>query len=418
MPRETKTDDDSVRISDGLALKPTFASTFGYWTGSWAGSELGPPTPFGPYFRPLTSQLWWLERHFGGPNSLRLFLFVHLLWHLAFMLALWAFMRLWWSDKGALLFIWIWTIGASYSLNAYMTPFGALRMWKDDPEITVALCTVAAMATTRCFVLTNRKRWLALSLAAFVLSLSFKESGYVIPFFVAFTLWRFGATKKQWGIVPLFVAVAIVAFVYRIWALQGMGGYHGSNGSWWRRAINELGGGTISAASWSGNTMPLCVAAFLLCIFEGLRARRKIALFWASVSIASCVWAESWMSERGLALLQLFDFSFKNPIYIALGSTLATLLLWQLFVLRRPRVMLWGYLWVLLAYLPLLKQAVTDHGFYFLSIGWALWIAGAVALIYSQAQQLIRSEKVKTALHETYSRINTLVRRPKTSGTA
>ncbi|RYF39651.1 MAG: hypothetical protein EOO38_22985 [Cytophagaceae bacterium] len=359
-----------------------------------------------------------MERQLGGPNSLHVFLLVHLFWHLAFTLALWKLISQWWSNKGALLCIWLWCVGAPASLNTYATPFGALNMWKDDPEMTVALCVLGAMMATRAFVLTSRKRWAFLALVAFAFSLSLKESGYVTPFFVAFTLWRFGATKPQWRLVPLFLVTAIVAFGYRTWALQGLGGYHGTNGSWWMRAVNELGGGTISASAWSGASMTVSVAALILGVSDWLRDRRKNSLFWIGLCVVAWAWSESNSSERGGSLLQLFDFEMKNPVYNVLPSFLLVFIVWQLFLTRRPRVMLWGYIWVLLAYIPLLKQAVTAHGFYFVSVGWALWLAGALASIYPQFRRVLQSEKVKTMLHATHSRRNPLVRRRKTSGTA
>ena len=374
------TDDDSVRTRDGLNAKPDFASTFAFWVGNWTQGEMGPPTPFGPYFRPLTSQFWWLERAASG-GSLRFFLSVHLLWHLAFCLALWATLRLMWDERIALWALAFWTLVVA-DVFKFSTLEGALVMWKDDPEMTVGLCVLGAMAATWRFGQTRNWRWVALGAFCFALGVAFKESAYVAPFFVALTLWKAGQLRKHWRVVALFLGLALIFYAYRTVVLHGPGGHHGTNASWRQRAFAENIAGWQSINILSGNALGLALSCALLC---GILARRKstrAAWIWGVAGALLLGWSE-WnfrvdQGQWGMSLVRLSNvFDWIGTPYQQVPLALAMILLAHYFVTRRPPIMVWGYAWVLAAYLPLLHHAVTSHGFYFHSIGWAIFLAGA-----------------------------------------
>ena len=372
---------DSIRARIGLDKKPDFASTFQFWVGNWTQGEMGPPTPFGPYYRPLTSQLWWLERAASG-GALRFFLVVHLLWHLAFCLALWATLRQIWDERVALWALAFWTLAVAGGLG-FSTLEGALPMWKDDPEMTVGLCVLGAMAATWRFSQTCNWRFLALGAFCFALGVAFKESAYIAPLFVALTLWKAGQLREHWRVVALFVGLALIFYAYRTVVLQGPGGYHGTNSSWRQRAFTENFAGTQSIFLLSGNALGIALGCALLCIFLARRKRPQAAWLWGIAAALLLGWSD-WTFHRdqgewGLSLLRLSNvFDWIGTPYQQLPLALALLALTYYFVSRRPAVMVWGYGWIIAAYAPLLHHVVTAHGFYWHSIGWAIFLAGAL----------------------------------------
>ena len=386
-----RTDDDSVRTAQGLDAKPDFGSTFAFWVGNWTQGAMGPPTPFGPYYRPLTSQLWWLERKASG-GSLAFFLAVHLAWHLAFCLALWAVLRMIWGGRLALLALAFWTLGLA-SFNGWSTLGGALQMWKDDPEMTVGLCALGAIFALWRFAQTSDWRWVALGVACFALGISFKESAYAIPFFVGLTLWQAGQLRRHWRVVALFFGLAVVFFGYRTLVLHGMGGGHGTNASWRERMFAENVAGSQSMPILAGNCLGLALSCGLLAWALARLKHPRAAWAWGVLGAALTLWCEwSYHDSQGawgISLLRLSNvFDWVGTPYQQVPLALAVVVLIQFFLMRRPPIMVWGYAWIWLAYAPLAHHAVTSHGFYFHSIGWAIFLAGAVlALMPSRAQR-------------------------------
>ncbi len=363
---------DSVLIVHGLERATGLRQTLAWFTAPWVGW-----TGHGSYnafYRPLTSVVWRLEYSVFGPRGLLGFMAVHAMLHLLVLLVALLFLR-------RLLGLRIATVAVClFALRVPDLWFGlpdnstALFFWKDDPDLW---CSLWYLAGAWCFVeflTTDCARWFVATVACFAVALGFKEMAYSFPLFLLLLLWVEGRMRERWRAVAAVATLAASAYVYRYWALGG-GGFHvGSNHSWLVRWAIHVGGGRTAAAIVNADALPSCVATFLLAL-----GWRRCGGTWR----VQCVAAVAFVIL--LALTAWRARGDEYPFYYALLGSEAVwwdaLMALVLFVLvsrwleNGGRGQWFGWLWVVVTYVPLIFSYTTEHTSYFVAMGWCVWLA-------------------------------------------
>lgn len=233
---------DEGLILQGLDDKKTFASTFDWYKQKWCGGVT--------FYRPLTSQGFWLWKKVFGDKRLDLWLRQSLIFHvIAVILSFFVLEELfgtWIAIAGIMLFagppipvpfpgeeagrI---VMGRAWSFGGEHFSF-TLPFWKNAPEYWV---TIPLMVGILMFL---RERYIGAHFCMLI-AMFVKETGFaVLP---AFALVAYLTRKKapSWfwleGII-----LTLMTFLFRYLALGSMGYSLGSNNSWWYRAILYFGG--------------------------------------------------------------------------------------------------------------------------------------------------------------------------------
>ena len=280
----TRDTDVAQYLLPGLRSKPNLLSTLGWWHGTWVGVV--------PFWRPLTSLLFWLEYHLMTPDRFDRWMLFSYACHLVFVGLLVVLIRRLTGRWGiaalaALLFAgsawmsppaWMFALqmragGASIaSLSstrflASLVPCDvALDFWKNQPELWAGICTLAAT------LLALRGRW-AGALALAVLGVCVKESGwYTFPIILLVL-----AQQRRLGTVPRWGWVATAASIVLLTLLRFSAGpavfrgYHrGTNDNWWPRYSAVVEGPYLSLLS-----SPSAAAAILSGALLALAAWRR-----------------------------------------------------------------------------------------------------------------------------------------------
>jgi hypothetical protein len=196
--------DTSLLLSE-LETKPTFMSTLSWWHTHWI--------PQSNWWRPLSMQSFWLERHFFGTDRYDYWMWISfaltLLCALLFgLLAYNLTQNRWLALLGVLIysgwrFIPLFT---AFQLN-YETPSNVvLNYWKDQPDLWVDSLFFGA------FIAALRSKW-SIWIALSMLALCFKESGIfsiLLPLATLALTGRFAQIPKRvlCGLMAVFVGWA------------------------------------------------------------------------------------------------------------------------------------------------------------------------------------------------------------------
>lgn len=359
---------DTPYIIAGLERSPSFQDTLSWWHGTWIqGEEI-------PFYRPLTSLAWWGQYQIFGRYGLFGFMAVLALSHLLVVFLMFLLLR-------ELLGLRIATLSAGlFALHATLTPFllpsglWALIHWKDNPE---PWCSAAYIVSLWCFLRLVRgapSRFLVFSLLAFFVAICFKEMAYTLPFMLLGLLWYEKKLVTHGRFTAPFFALAALMFAFRFWALGGMGFRFGTNGSWLSRWLMNLFGGAPMAEMTRGYFWPFVIASLFAALLWFLSGRSRVGVLGLS-------------GAAGFALLLIYRNSqdMSDPFYYQiLGSampwinavyTLAALFLAWRFVRNRERGQIFGWLWALITYIPLMTAPITQHALYLVAIGWSIWLA-------------------------------------------
>ncbi len=252
-----------------LATKPTFASTWAWWHTSWTLTV--------PYWRPLSIQAFWLEKHFFTLDRLDRWMWLSLALHLVCsgLLGVFAYLLTRRRDV-ALLTVALYTIIISFPSNwgLYLYAPGLLANWnwKDQVDLFADTCTFSALIAA----LTQRY-WMAL--AGCTLAVCFKESGWLAFALVVALLTYRGELRR----VPVSVTVAVILTVATLLALrwsagpQVWHGYHDTNGvnhHWISRYATATSGIAINTLFFNPGTAVVGVALLGLI---ALRNRVRLA---------------------------------------------------------------------------------------------------------------------------------------------
>ena len=310
---------DVPLIIHSVDSKPTFASTFAWWHTSWI--------PTVPFWRPLTIQTFWLEKHFLTTARYDLWFWVSTIGHFVMLAALtW---MVWTSTlrnpvsgraigprlpspqslgnrtdslisdingpngdavpvaeersadvvrRKAILWLTLW-IYAAVKLGGITPVFFsdlfagaqasvAFLAWKNQPDI------LADIFVFSCLALVSRHKWW-LAIACGFIAVAFKESGWMVWLIAGVLL----TVRGDWRRVPAKVYVGAGVVIATLLALRWISGpdvfrgYHqGSNHSWLTRYEMAVGGTFL----YSMTEQPfIFTLGMTFVVFSWLRSRRE-----------------------------------------------------------------------------------------------------------------------------------------------
>jgi hypothetical protein len=353
-------------VAKGLAQFPHFRDTLHWITGPWVAGW------FCKFYRPLTSYAWWFEVQAWGFNYVGHFQAVHAVLHLAVLLVAFGFLSYLLGDQlraAAAVIFFALCFTANWGLP---TPSFALMAWHDDPEMWNALCYIGACWCWVAYLRSERRAHLISAVALFILNLGFKEMGYSLPFMIVALAWYEGQLQERWRDALIFFGIAVAAFTYRTWALQGLGFRFGTNGAWLGRLLTNVGG--LPFAITNGNYI---VPAVLCWVYAAIALRRRW-LLGAGLLVAGAALTE--LTARSLGVGFADGLAMIIDDTQVLNQAIMAVLLWLLWRMlhdrKRAQVMAW--LWVAVTYLPLTTAPITAHALYIIALGWAWWLALAM----------------------------------------
>jgi hypothetical protein len=135
----------------------------------------------------------------------------------------------------------------------------------------------------------------------------------------------------------------------------------------------------------NGNALPVGMALVLMALFLA-RSDRKTALKLAGGG--AFLWAlASWQS--GIPMDdQLLRLTMPGIWFETLCAGLFLTLLLR-FLIAKRRVQWFGYIWAVIAHIPLMAMPVGEHGFYLVALGWSVWLGEALddALLWLQRRR-------------------------------
>lgn len=264
-------DIDTGLIMEGLRNAPNPEDTLRWWTGPWVGIV--------PFYRPLTSYLFWIEwKAFGEYEPAYLYPTVAL--HLIAIMLFAGFARAlarryrhpWAIAAGAL-------AGAAFS-GLPGTPrrgiaSAAYLAWKNQPDIAAAIFVFGALSL---YLLCLRGRRGALPGAMFLylIACGFKEIAVPLPAICLFLepdlrIWR----GDGWKRVVAMGATGVFFLVVRYLALRGLGYTYGSNEAAATRTLSTILGpfGSLVLGNWLITVVVVGSAAAFLLAWKWHRAR-------------------------------------------------------------------------------------------------------------------------------------------------
>jgi len=234
---------DEGLILDGLDQKRTFLSTLDWWRGPWCGQV--------PFFRPITSQLFWLQDQLFGRERFDLWTLTSLGSHIiATGLGYLALLILFRSKIVAAGTV-VMFAGPPFFLGLKIRSFVlindhyfmTLPFWKNAPEYWLA---IALFATILAFL--ARRYYLAL--IGIFIAIGVKETGFAtLPCLMLIAWYRKQQVPKWFWLTGLVGTIAV--FFWRWQAIGSLGYSLGSNRSWLYR-MSLYYGGEIGNVFFSG----------------------------------------------------------------------------------------------------------------------------------------------------------------------
>ncbi|MDQ3812407.1 MAG: hypothetical protein M3347_00480 [Armatimonadota bacterium] len=373
-------DHDNLYFVQAWDKAPHLRDTWRWWIGPWGQKHR-------PFYRPLSSLLFWLEYQAFGLHGLYQFTLVLFLCHLATLLLAWRFLNDLLGELSGTLAACLWAVHAAgfYILSIALY---ALDNWKDNVESWHALAYVGCLWSFLRFLRSGQgdgqRRWWFGALALFLVALCIKEMAYTAPLLLLLLAWHEKQLSRQGRAVLPFFGIAGAMFIFRWWALGGWGYRIGANRQWLFRFLSDLGGAPITPIL-HGNLLcgaMLCAGAALWLL---LRRQWTEAGVCAGAALLALL-LTSYLTETGLAdtASRLLLLNEWQPL-----PFLASLLFfwWRFFIQRRPD-QIFGLAWVIITYLPLLSGPNTGHVFYLVSLGWAIWLAGGLIDLWALGARL------------------------------
>lgn len=269
--RDLSRDIDWGYLNRGLDRIHSFRDTTRWWTGTWCGEV--------PFWRPLTSYVFWGERLLWPKDLMLPRQIISVLFHLIFIglggWLTWILTRRRWL---ILVTVWLFAGARPYPMNAlfgYLRPVGDVL--SDPKNIPDPLAGIPIMIS---LILLAKGRWIA-ALAAAVISVGFKELGFTAwllalvvpawmnrtritkPGYVAHSI-----KKNRLPIMAWLLAFGLMGLVHYL--AVGYGYNCGSNRAWFWRAAAYFGG-PAGAELVTRNVLPVFVAVLLFASTMGLR---------------------------------------------------------------------------------------------------------------------------------------------------
>lgn len=324
--KENKDPDLKDFLLPGLQKIHSFSSTLIWWHGNWVGQV--------PFWRPLTSYLFWFEYSLFPKNRYDLWFDMSAISHLVFCAVLGIFVaKLTGRRSVSLLTLLVFSglndLSPTGSFNYSLDLFGteahppstiAFIDWKDQPEIWSSIFLIGSLT----FIL--YKKW-TLSLVGAAIAIGFKENGWLTFPLAAILLWgtdSFSRVPKSFYLSAIGVAVALL-LVRLSSGREVFHGYHfGENNAWAHRYI--LAAFRPYPASFYGRYIAepiLGTGAYLAWRFYKL----KPLYGWLTVAVALAAAIGNEMSHSSVDALTALTMFFLVPDNIV---TVATAFLWLL----------------------------------------------------------------------------------------
>jgi len=237
--RDLSKDIDWSYLNRGLDQIHGFRDTGRWWTGTWCGVV--------PFWRPLTSYVFWVERLLWPKEFLLPRQIILVVLHLVFVaMAGYLTWRLTGRRWLAVLSIWLFAGFRPFPITSFFGyNFAVYDLLLDPKNITDPLNGIAIIAS---LIFLVNGRWLA-ALALAMVSVGFKETGFMTwPMALLIMAWKPGAKrhilnalKRRWLPVSAWTAGFLGLAVVHCLAV-GFGYRMGTNAAWLGRAELYFGG--------------------------------------------------------------------------------------------------------------------------------------------------------------------------------
>lgn len=233
-------------LNRGLSRVHNFRDTARWWTGTWCGEV--------PFWRPLTSYVFWVMKLVWRPEYMLPREFVLIALHLCFIglsaLLLWRLTHRKWL---VVLAVWLFSGIRPYPMTSFFGICGAVVDVLSDPKNIVD--PLAGIPMIASLLLLVSGRWKAALIAAAV-SVGFKETGFVTwPLALITLAWMHRDKVLACGGIGYAVRCArknllpVAAWLFMLGVLAvihlaavGLGYNCGTNGAWQWRAMAYFGG--------------------------------------------------------------------------------------------------------------------------------------------------------------------------------
>jgi 4-amino-4-deoxy-L-arabinose transferase-like glycosyltransferase len=279
-------DPDTYLIHGGLLKAPHLADTLRWWTGTWVGQV--------PFYRPLTSYVFWIEWKLFGDAEVA-YLLPAVLAH-ALAAALFCQLALRLAERWQLGVPAVAGIVAGLAFVGVGLPYRwgvtslVVGQWKNQPDALAAACCFAALlAYLR--AQEGRRGRLGLAIAAYLAGCGFKEIAVFLPL-VVFALelpFEKRSAREQWLRAGAFAMAGVVFLGVRWLAVGGLGFTYGTNHAWLTRTLLEVLGPfatPVTGRDW----LPAAAGTWLVSVL-------------LAVSVSAGGWAATRRQRTGLAAL-------------------------------------------------------------------------------------------------------------------
>jgi hypothetical protein len=247
---------DAILIHGGLLKAPRFLDTLHWWTGTWVGQV--------PFYRPLTSYLFWTEWKVFGEREW-LWMVPGLLAHVAATALFGSVIFRLAQRLAAPSSVWA-AVVASWGFSGYLLNYRSdvteevFNYWKNQPDSFAAICCFAALL---CY-LNSQQAGRSYSVGAVIWYLAacgFKEIAIPLPLVCACLERREDICQGSRSGMRRLALMAIAGGLFlsvRAIALGTIGYTYGRNADWLRRTAEELFGpfsSTLVRGEWLGNSV-------------------------------------------------------------------------------------------------------------------------------------------------------------------
>lgn len=320
-------DCDLALIKDGASRVVTWRDTWRWWHGPWIGQV--------PFWRPLTSYMFWLQIRCFGTDSFHGYAAVSALLVLLSAGVIYDFARqLTGSWKAALLAVY-WYAG--YRPGRIGSIFPSARgpavvvatYWKDQPDIVVVICLLVSLTMAM-----RRRLWASLAFVS--LAVCFKESGWLG--FVLVPLLMVCVSGVRWlrGLSPELIATSafVIGALLALRYLSGpdvFGGFRMGTNRWWYIRYVHATAGYWPCLAW--NCLPAAIGSLGLAvsIWMPCSLLTRMVVLLAGLAMAAGTQAARLDIPIAYAVAQLFElvgtFSLQTVLLGGLWLLLASLLL-------------------------------------------------------------------------------------------